>query len=738
MNPAWMRLFAASPRGVESLLADELRLAGARRVRPLTAGVSFEGDFAVVCRVCLYARVASRLLLPLARVPADEIEALYQGLFEIPWEEHLRATGSLAVDFSGTNAVIRHTRFGAMKVKDAVVDRLRERCGVRPSVDFERPDLRIHARLNEERGVDVGIDLSGMALHRRGYRVSSGTAPLKENLAAAILLEAGWSEIAKSGGMLLDPMCGSGTFLLEAAWIAGDVAPGLMRDYFGFFGWSGFDPHVWEPIRAEAHERARAGRGGIPALFGFDAEEKVLAAARDNVLQAGLADRIALETRPLDQLERPEGVAGLMVVNPPYGERQGEIEQLEPLYRLLGSRLRSRLTGWRGAVLTAAPRLAEALGSKPSASKTLYNGPIACRLLVFDAVAAPRVEKNALPPRVVEEPATDEPVPIPGDPHAPGAEMFANRLKKNRRRLNGWLKREAVSCYRLYDADIPEYAVAVDVYGPWVHLQEYRAPAGVDPEAARRRLGEVLAVLPQTLGVDPEKIHCKTRRRQSANAGGQYGRLDSERAWVEVGESGLRFLVNFTATLDVGLFLDHAPLRRMIRASSANRRFLNLFGYTGSASVYAAAGGARETVTVDLSRHYLEWAARNLALNGFSGLNHRVVRADCLEWLAKASESGGEGKFGLILLDPPTFSNSARMERPFDLQREHPALITQAARLLTPDGMLFFSNNARRFRLDSEALPAGLQCEEITRQTIGPDFAHNPRIHHCWRFFWSM
>ncbi|MBF0261951.1 MAG: bifunctional 23S rRNA (guanine(2069)-N(7))-methyltransferase RlmK/23S rRNA (guanine(2445)-N(2))-methyltransferase RlmL [Magnetococcales bacterium] len=739
MNSAWMRLFASSPRGVEPLLADEVRLAGARRVRPLTGGVSFEGDLAVIGRVCLYSRVASRLLLPLARVPADGLEGFDQALREIPWEDHLRADGTLAVDFSGTNAIIRHTRFGAMKVKDAVVDRLRERGGIRPSVDFDRPDLRIHARLSEDRGVDIGIDLSGEALHRRGYRVNAGSAPLKENLAAAILLLAGWPEIARRGGMLLDPMCGSGTFLIEAAWMAGDIAPGLARGHFGFLGWSGHDPAVWQPILAEARERARAGRSAIPTLLGFEPDAKTLEAAQENVVQAGVADRIALASGNLERLERPIGVAGLMVVNPPYGERQGEVERLEqPIYRLLGQRWRTRLAGWKGAVLTASPRLADALGEKPTASKSLYNGPIACRLLLFDAITPARVERDTGGSRPDDQSPGDDLPPTPGDPDAPGAVMFANRLKKNRRRLDPWLKRESVSCYRLYDADIPEYAVAVDRYGPWIHLQEYRPPAGIDPEAARRRLGEVLAVLPRALGVDPDKIHLKTRHRQSAGSGGQYGRLGEGREWAEVDEGGLKLLVNFTDTLDVGLFLDHAPLRRMIRSAASGKRFLNLFGYTGSATVHAAAGGARSTLTVDLSRHYLEWAGRNLAANGFTGLDHRLVRADCLEWLAQVAESGDEGKFDLILLDPPTFSNSARMQRPFELQREHPALITQATRLLAPGGVLYFSNNARRFHLDADALPAGLHIEEITRQTIGPDFANHPPTHHCWRFTWLM
>ncbi len=723
-----LALFAPAPRGMESLLADELRVCGAGSVRPVTAGVTFSGDFATVCRVSLQSRIASRLLLPLARLQMETIEDLYQAVFELPWEDHLRPEGTLAVDFSGTNPLVRHTRFGAMKVKDAVVDRFRDRFGIRPSVRFEEPDLLIYARLVDKR-VDVGIDLSGGGLHRRGYRVNSGTAPLKENLAAAILMLAGWPQIAREGGSLIDPMCGSGTLLVEAAMMAGQVAPGLSRKHFGFFGWLGFDQEVWQSQLAVAKDAARAGQGAIPSIYGFDKDPLVLQAAYENVVQAGFENRIWLEQRDIEHLERPLGVVGLVVVNPPYGERQGEVERLKSLYALLGNRLRTRMFGWRGAVFTSEPVLGESLGIRPKEMKPLYNGPIPCRLLLLDP---------AVPP-VVQEPEVlvhEEPPPEPGDPHSEGAIMFANRLRKNKKRLARWVRKEGVSCYRLYDADMPEYAVAVDLYGPWVHLQEYQSPPDVKPENARRRLGEVLAAIPEALSVRAEQLFFKTRRRQTA--GNQYRKMGRDGEFVEVDEGGLRFLVNFTDSLDVGLFLDHAPLRRLIRSMSGGRRFLNLFGYTGTATVFAAAGGAESTVTVDLSRTYLDWAGRNLALNNLSGINHRLVRADCLEWVGEMQNLPIDERFQLILLDPPTFSNSARMERSFDLQREHALLIHQMVRLLTPDGVLLFSNNLRQFRMDFDALPAGLLVEEITRETIGPDFARNGKIHNCWRISWRI
>ncbi|MBF0293974.1 MAG: bifunctional 23S rRNA (guanine(2069)-N(7))-methyltransferase RlmK/23S rRNA (guanine(2445)-N(2))-methyltransferase RlmL [Magnetococcales bacterium] len=717
MSQPPLALFAASPRGMEPLLAGELRALGGERIRPLTAGVSLAGDFATVCRICLHSRVASRLQLPLTRCEATSAEALYQGVREIPWEDHLRPDGSLAVDFSGTNPAVRHTRFGAMKVKDAVVDRLRDLYGVRPEVRFEEPDLLIYARLLDNR-LEIGIDLSGGALHRRGYRVNSGSAPLKENLAAAILLLAGWPEMAGKGGRLIDPMCGSGTLLIEAALMAGGIAPGLTRRHFGFTRWLGADPAVWEAVRAEAEEQARAGRERIPAILGFDEDPAALRAAQENVARAGLADRILLTQRDLAHLARPPGPPGLLVVNPPYGERQGEMATLTPLYAALGERLRTRMTGWRAAVFTAHPELAEAIGIRPAETKSLFNGALPCRLLLLD------------PPPAEPDPLDAElPPPAPGDPAAPGAVMFANRLRKNQKHLSRWLRREGVSCYRLYDADMPEYAVAVDLYGPWVHLQEYQPPAAIDPARARERLGEVLAAIPAALGTDPERIHLKTRRRQGA--GRQYTKLANEAQWHEVDEGGLRFLVNFTDTLDVGLFLDLAPLRRILRQEARGRRFLNLFGYTGAATVHAAAGGAIATLTVDMSRTYLDWAGRNLALNGFATPEHRLVRADCLQWLSEAERQ--TERFDLILLDPPTFSNSARMTRPFDLQRDHAALISRTARLLDPGGTLYFSNHLTRFRMDLDALPADLTVQEITRTTIGPDFARHAPIHNSWR-----
>jgi 23S rRNA (guanine2445-N2)-methyltransferase / 23S rRNA (guanine2069-N7)-methyltransferase len=718
-----LSFFATAPRGLAPLVADELRSLGCRRVREGPTGVAFRGNLQDGYRVCLWSRIASRVLLHLALVPAAEAQALYEGVQSVPWGEHLSPSGSLAVDFNGRNPHITHSHYGALKVKDAVVDQMRSLHGQRPNVALEWPDVRINVHLRGDEAM-VSLDLSGEALHRRGYRALGVEAPLKENLAAAILVRAGWPEVAREGGPLVDPMCGSGTLPIEGALMAADIAPGLLRGYFGFLGWRQHQPSVWEELLAEARERARAGRERMPPIFGYDADPRAIQAAEANVERAGLRDRIHVEHRTLAQCEPPPVARpGLLVANPPFGERIGAEQQLVALYTSLGEILKQRFAGWRAAVFTGNPRLGRHLGLRARRVHTLYNGAIECRLLRFEI--GPESAARPFPP-------PSRPVPREPAEGEAGAEMFANRLRKNLRELGGWARREGIDCYRLYDADMPEYALAVDLYHGeqlWVHVQEYQAPPTVDPAKAAERLRQALAALPWVLKVPAEQIFFKVRRRQRGRS--QYQRHGHRGVFHEVKEGAYRFLVNFTDYLDTGLFLDHRLTRRLIGELASGKHFLNLFGYTGTATVYAAGGGALSTTTVDLSNTYLEWAERNLALNGFLGSSHRLVRADCLEWLAAAAEER-RARYGLIFLDPPTFSASKGMERTFDVQRDHAEILRQAAALLAPEGVLIFSNNRQRFRIDLDRL-AELRVEDITVSTIPRDFARNPRIHNCWK-----
>jgi len=720
-----LRFFAATQRGVNDLVMSELTAVGAGDVRETVGGVGFSGTLEVAYRACLWSRCASRILFELAQFPAGDSDALYAGIHALPWEEHLAPDATLAVTATQQRGALTHTRFIAQRVKDGVVDRLRERTGIRPSVRIDRPDLPLHVHFKGEQ-VTVSIDLAGEGLHRRGYRQQSGTAPLRENLAAALLLRAGWPAIAERGGALVDPLCGSGTLLIEAALMAGDRAPGLRRDYFGFLGWLQHDPGLWRSLRDEATQRCAQGRERIPPLFGFDIDAGAIAIAIANAGRAEVGESILFERRELVKLERPAGAddTGLVVTNPPYGERLGEQEALGFLYRQLGQRLREQFTGWRAAVFTGNPELGKHMGLRACRLHKLFNGALECQLLHFEI--EPRWFVDRPPPGAL--PTTED-----GDPESPGARMFANRLRKNHKALSRWLRDESIHCYRLYDADMPEYNIALDIYegdeGRWAMVQEYEAPDSVPERKARKRLAEALSVLPGELGVTPEAIFLKVRRRQRGKA--QYEKQDAQGVFHTVIEGGLKFAINFSDYLDTGLFLDHRPTRELIRDLANGRRFLNLFCYTGTATVYAAAGGAVATTSVDLSRTYLDWTQRNLALNGLSGRQHALVQADCRDWLAEQSRHSGQ-RFGLIFLDPPTFSTSKRMEGTLDIQRDHVALIRHAAALLAPDGILLFSTNYRRFKLDATVLE-GLAIEEISRQTLPRDFARNPRIHRCWK-----
>lgn len=709
-----LRFFATAPKGLEDLLAEELRELGAADVEVVRAGVGFAGALEVGYRACLWSRLASRVLLPIAEVPASSPEALYEAARGLDWGAHLGASGTLAVDFSATRSSITHTQYGALKVKDAIVDVLRERHGERPSVDTQRPDVRVNVHAAGEVAI-VSIDLSGESLHRRGYREQGVAAPLKENLAAGVLLRARWPGFAAQGAPLVDPMCGSGTLPLEAALMAGDVAPGLLRDYFGLVGWRGHDAALWRRLREEAEERRRAGASRIGIIVGADADPRAIAVAYANAARAGLVGAVHFERVALEQLEPQRfcGEAkGLMVVNPPYGVRLGseggaaDERAVAPLYEALGATLKERFAGWTACVLTTQGELASHLRLRATRRHTLYNGALACWLLTYELHAVP---EGARAPR----------------PQVPGVEDLVNRLRKNQRTLGAWAAREGISCYRVYDADLPEFAMAIDVYERWLHVQEYAPPRSVDVRLARRRREAVIEALPEVMGVPREDVFVKVRERQKGKR--QYERREGRRRFFEVHEGGHAFAVNFETYLDTGLFLDHRLTRRMLGELAAGRRFLNLFCYTATATVYAARGGATASTSVDLSNTYLDWAAHNFELNGVSLRQHELVQGDCMEWLRRA-----RGKYGLVFVDPPTFSTSKRMEGVFDVQRDHVELLERCAALLEPGGVIVFSNNFRRFKLDEAAL-APLHVEDVTRATIPKDFARNPRIHRCWK-----
>jgi 23S rRNA (guanine2445-N2)-methyltransferase / 23S rRNA (guanine2069-N7)-methyltransferase len=713
-----MQFVTTVPRGLADLLGRELQSLGALDIRERPTGVSFGGTLESAYRACLWSRVASRVLLQLTQFNAADADEFHAQVRAFDWGVHIDPARTIACEFTGKHPGITNSHFGALRLKDGICDRLRADTGSRPDVALVRPAVRIHAHANGTQ-ISLSLDLAGEGLHRRGYRIDAGEAPLRENLAAGMLLRAHWDEAAERGTEFLDPMCGSGTIVIEAAMIAARRAPGLLREYFGFMGWKGHDAPLWQRLTTEARAQQLTVVGGV--IRGSDLDQRALSIAAANAQRAAMAALVRFEHRPIASVLPLGTQPGLICVNPPYGERLGDEQTAQALYAQLGHRLREQFAGWDAAVLCASPESVRALNLRSYRVHELLNGTIPVRLLRID-LSAPGIEDRSAHRAQIEAQAAA----------SPGAQMLANRLNKNSRHLAKLARREQVSCYRLYDADMPEYAFAIDRYLEaetgltHLHVQEYAAPSTIDVDAARRRRREALSTLPRSLDVPPERIHVRVRKRQSGNE--QYQRQSEalaspvQRAFV-VDEAGLKFLVNLDDYLDTGLFLDHRLTRKRLRELAAGASFLNLFCYTGSASVYTAHGGARHSLSLDLSNGYLDWAAENYKLNALDPSLHRLERVDCLEWLRTAS-----GQFDLIFLDPPTFSNSKRMQGVLDVQRDHPELVDHCMRLLAPDGRLVFSTNAQRFRLDPQ-LQQRWRVEDTSARTRPFDFARNPRIH---------
>lgn len=731
MNETW---YAICPKGVEEILKDELMALGVEHCKLSVAAVAFQSDIQTAYRVMLWSRLANRVLLPLKLCDATSADALYADIYEIDWAYHFTPQTPFRVDCTGSNRAINNTHFGALRVKDAIVDKMRDQLQERPTVDKSQPGFRVNLHIKGATA-QLSIDMSGESLHRRDYRLDGNDAPLKENLACALLTRAGWPAMCADTKPLIDPFCGSGTLLVEAAFMALDRAPGLRRKSYGFHFWLGHTPNIWDSLLEEAEQRhaEAVSKHSSLSLFGFDASGKAVRACLANIRSAGLQDYISVEQRELAHFSLPKDLdqKGLIITNPPYGERLSELPVVTQLYQYLGYVLHKECSGWDASVFTSQPELGKMIGLRADKYYKFFNGPLPCRLLNFKITEdniyrgnrqQPAHDSDNKPKKTAIKQSLTESTDIHLNSQA---QMLANRLKKNQQRLAKWIKANELECYRLYDADLPEYNVAVDVYKEWFLVQEYKAPAHVDEQKARARLHDAMLAVAHAYQVPLDRIIVKQRQKQSGKA--QYQRMHRENAYFTVREGAANLLVNLTDFLDTGLFLDHRPMRQYVFEHSKNQRFLNLFCYTASVSVHAGLGGAKESVSVDMSKTYTDWAKKNLALNGLSYTQHKVVQADCFEWLLSNHQ-----KFDVIFLDPPTFSNSKRMDDSLDIQRDHVKLIKLAAKSLEKSGTLIFSNNFRKFQLDIDSLTE-FSIENITKKSIPKDFERNSRIHTCWK-----
>ncbi len=705
--------YVTATRGLVGMVEAELYELGARVVRPEPAGLRVRGPLHFGYRVCLWSRCASRVILHLHDFAIEGTDDLYAAALEFPWEEHVAPAGTICVDVTAQGEVVTHSRFAAQRIKDGVVDRMRERFGTRPSVDLESPDLRIVAYVRG-RGCSLGIDLSGTSLHRRHWRTEQGGAPLKETLAAGMLHRGQWATRAAQGEPLLDPVCGAGTLVIEAACIATDRAPALLRERFGFTQWRGHDADAWAELVREAQGRALEGAArAVPQILGFDADPDAVVRARANAVRAQVGKWIRFQTATVRAVEPPPG-PGLLVANPPYGVRMGSEAQVTAVFEDLATLMHGPCAGWHAELIIGESAPIERLGLSTQDAAHVDNGPIACRLL-GGTTGAPLTHG-------LDGSATATPsLQIDDEP-------FAARLRKNLARLQPWAQRFGIDCYRIYDDEIPGFRAIVDRYGDRLHLQEYQAPRFVEPEKPAARLTAMIEAAARELDVDRSLIHVKRRRPQTR--GTQYGHFDARGEEIAVREGNATFLVNLTDYLDTGLFIDHRALRRLLgtmvseRGGKAAPRVLNLFSYTGAFSVIAALAGA-QTTSVDLSNTYLAWTERNFAANGIDVRRHAFVKADCTRWLAETAQH-----WDLIVCDPPSYSASKAMDTTFEIRRDHVALVRQCLARLAPGATLLFSTNKRGFVLDTAALP---ELRDITTTTLDPDVRRSPPPHLCWR-----
>ena len=778
--------FATCLPGVESLLSDELHGLAVRKVRPLAGGVAFYGSPETVLRVCLWSRLAGRVNVVVGRVDASDADALYTGVRNLAWEEVLAERASIAVRANGVNGELRNTQFTALKVKDAVCDRLAEARGARPDVDAQAPDALIEVRLRDDRAT-IALDLSGASLARRSYlRPEDGPdAPVAVAQAAALLAALGAPERLATGWGFLDPACDDGILVCEAAALLADQAPGLVRDRWGFAGWERFDAAAWDDLLAEADDRLEAGlarvlgaEGAASAtadapdqrtvrIVGLSASSPAVARARGHLRAAGLRavasveavaaeDADAVEERLVRAVERTGAALGagaapaLVVANvAPAGRAEDD----------------ARAVAEQAACMTAARRAPA--GSRfgfvgAGGFSARFRTPAAERIEIGRGRSEAVLERFDAPPCepaviAVANPAGGTELSVEVNDAA--SAQFASRLRKVARERRKWAAREGVACYRLYDGDLPEYACAIDLYEGagdaegilYAHVAEYAPPKSVNPDVARARFEDVLAIVPAVLGIRPDHVFSKARLR--ARGGGQYRDAGGRSYVTHTSEDGLVCEIDLGGYLDTGIFLDHRTTREMVGKMAAGKRFLNLFAYTGVATLHAAAGGASSTTTVDLSQTYLDWAARNMEANGFpavltaerdgrgaagrrGGANHRprheLARADAVRWIQEARRE--RRQWDLIFVDPPTFSNSKAMgRRTWDVQRDHAELLIGVSRLLAKDGVAVFSCNLRSFKPDREALAkCGVAIEDITASAIPHDFERGPRIHHCY------
>jgi 23S rRNA (guanine2445-N2)-methyltransferase / 23S rRNA (guanine2069-N7)-methyltransferase len=700
------QLVATAAFGLEAVVVRELKNLGYEGHVTRPGRIEFTGDELAVCRTNLWLRSADRVLIQLARFPAPDFDALFDTVAELPWEAWIEREAAIPVRGRSRKSQLTSVPAVQRTVKKAIVKRLLAQLATAELPETGMPVPVEVALLDDE--ATISLDTSGDGLHRRGYRTLAGPAQLRETLAAALVQLSFW----KPDKPLIDPFCGTGTIIIEAAMIGRKMAPGRNRE-FAAEHWPMISREFWKQAREEAADLMQPALPERP--LGTDIDAESLSLARYHSEQAGVSNDVHFQQRAFADLTSKRNF-GCTIMNPPYGLRMGEEQETAELYRSFPEVLR-RLKTWSHFILSARDDMEQLVGQEADRRRKLYNAKIPCTYYQFFGPKPAEIRH-------------DEPKAQPAfgglrEEARRQSEEFANRLTKLARHLRKWPSR-GITCYRLYERDIPEIPLVVDRYEDALHIAEFERPH--DRTAAEHAdwLDLMVRTAAEALDVPRELAFLKHRERQRGDL--QYERVSEAGVEKVVTEGGLKFLVNLSDYLDTGLFLDHRITRGMVRDQAAGKRVLNLFAYTGSFTVYAAAGGAASTTTVDLSANYLDWAQENLRLNGLNGPQHQFVREDSLEFVERLSP---KETFDLAVVDPPTFSNSKRLDYDWDVQRDHTLLLNKLIQRMSEGGVIYFSTNSRRFKLNEEEIK-GVRIREISKQTVPEDF-RNKRIHRCWR-----
>ncbi|MCG3124298.1 MAG: Ribosomal RNA large subunit methyltransferase K/L [Phycisphaerales bacterium] len=762
-----VELLAATAFGLEAVTARELTSLGFEPRILSTGRVLFGGEALAVARANINLRTADRVLLRVATFAAPDFDALFEQTKQVPWERWITRDAAFPVNGRSVKSQLSSVPAVQRTVKRAIVDRLMAAHRT-TSLPETGPRFIVEIGLLENQAT-LTIDTSGDGLHKRGYRDQVGEAALKETMAAGLVLLSVW----RPDRPLVDPFCGTGTIPIEAAMIGLKIAPGLMRT-FDAEQWPTLDPGIWEQAEEEARAASLEAVKGTLAytIHATDTSDEALSLARRHAQRAGVERFIHFTNKDFRELSSKADY-GCTIMNPPYGRRIGEDEDIERLYRSFPEVLK-RLPTWSHHILTARTDLERLVGQEATRRRKLFNAQIECTYFQFLGPRPPGAASSDRPIEQEEQPAeerhdyreeisgeedagqrqappvVDQPAPKPVMPAFGGLrerdvrelEDFEGRLAKRARHLRKWPAR-GITCYRVYERDCPDVPVVVDRYEDHAHIFEHEREHSRTLAQHLDWLDEIARRTARILEIPFEHVHVKSRPKQRGL--GQHEKLDERGATLIAHEGGLKFEVNLTDYADTGLFLDHRLTRGMVRDGARGTRFLNLFCYTGSFTVYAAAGGAKTTTSVDLSNTYMDWAIRNMRLNGLiedsraATPRHRFVRSDVVEFLrgeqAGLELAGEDGLYDLAVVDPPTFSNSKRTEDDWEVQRGHTEVLGLVLPLMSTGGVVYFSTNYRRFKLAEDELKAarpGLRIQEISGRTVPEDF-RDKRIHRCWR-----